>query len=220
MATSPLEYHLEELKLAQDAADSRRILPEIPPEARSVLDVGCGAGQTLVACHREGCRAVGVEFDFAALQLGRQLQVPAHLAQASGERLPFAAASFDFLFSRVALPYMNIPVALAEMARVMQPGGRIWLTLHPLAMLSWSYALRDPRRMVFEIYRLCNTAALHFTGKQFHYPLRRSRMESYQTGQGIRRALKRAGFEEIEIRQATHFVVKARRAGIPGRGTC
>jgi ubiquinone/menaquinone biosynthesis C-methylase UbiE len=38
------------------------------------------------------------------------------------------------VISRVALPYMHIPMALAEIARVVKSGGHVWLTLHPFAM--------------------------------------------------------------------------------------
>lgn len=38
------------------------------------------------------------------------------------------------MISRVALPYMHIPMALAEIARVVKSGGHVWLTLHPFAM--------------------------------------------------------------------------------------
>jgi ubiquinone/menaquinone biosynthesis C-methylase UbiE len=107
------------------------------------------------------------------------------MACASGEALPFRDQSFDFLFSRVALPYMNIPVALAEFRRVLKPGAGLWLSLHPLSMLSWKSALTSVRRFPFEIYRLTNTAALRWGGFQFRYPLRSSYMESYQTAASI-----------------------------------
>jgi SAM-dependent methyltransferase len=214
MASNSPEYHLAELAVARSTDDPRRILPDIPAAARRVLDIGCGAGQTLLACAAENRTSVGVDFDFDALRLGGSLQLPASLAQATGEQLPFRSASFDFVFSRVALPYMKIPTALAEIARVLQPGGRVWLTLHPLGMFSWQ-SLSRPRSAVYELYRLCNTAALHWGGFQFRYPLRRSRTESYQTSAGIRRALQHAGFDEIRIlRTAQHFVATARHPNV------
>jgi ubiquinone/menaquinone biosynthesis C-methylase UbiE len=210
MASNSPEYHLAELALARATNDPRRILPDIPADARRVLDIGCGAGQTLLACAAENRQAVGVDYDFEALRLGASLNVPASLAQATGEQLPFRDASFDFVFSRVALPYMKIPAALAEIARVLQPGGRVWFALHPLDMFSWQ-SFAHPRSAAYELYRLLNTASLHYGGLQFRYPLRPSRTESYQTPAGIRRALQRAGFDEIQLhRTAQHCVVAAR----------
>jgi ubiquinone/menaquinone biosynthesis C-methylase UbiE len=212
MASNSPDYHLAEHALTQAAGDHRRVLPEIPDSARRILDIGCGAGQTLLACAQAGRQAFGIDYDFEALQLGQNLRVPAALARASGEELPFRSASFDFVYSRVALPYMKIPVALAEIARVLQPGGRVWFTLHPLTMLSWSQAFSRPRKLLFEAYRLFNTAVLHFGGSQIRYPLRSSRTESYQTDRGIRQALLHAGFQDVELRRtAVHFIATARK---------
>jgi len=205
------EYHLRELAVARSADDPRRVMPEIPDGARRVLDIGCGAGQTLVASDLKGAGAFGIDYDFSALQMGKSLGANVSLVQATGERLPFADRSFDFVFSRVALPYMRIPPALREIARVLVPGGRIWLSLHSLKMASWSHALSNPRRTAYEIYKLLNTAALHFGSSQYRYPLAKRRTESYQTTAGIRRALTRAGFTEIEIRRGAFFIVSAKK---------
>jgi ubiquinone/menaquinone biosynthesis C-methylase UbiE len=45
------------------------------------------------------------------------------LAQAHGERLPFAAASFEAVFAECTLSLFDIETALPEWARVLQPGG-------------------------------------------------------------------------------------------------
>lgn len=204
-------YHLGELAVARSLNDPRRAVPEIPEGCKRVLDVGCGAGQTLMAADLKGAAAFGIDFELEALKLGKQIEVAAGLACASGEALPFRAGSFDFVFSRVALPYMNIATAAAEIARVLQPGGCVWITLHPLSMLSWSKALSHPKRAAFEMYRLVNTASLHFAGTQFCYPLQRRRTESYQTERGIRRVLERAGFRDIQVTRNRHFLVTARK---------
>ena len=123
-------YHRMELRIALDGADSRRAMPVIPPGVTSILDVGCGAGQTLIASRlRPAVRAVGVDPDFEALALGRRLGAPVHLVHACGESLPFAADSFDMVISRVAVPYMRRGSALAEMARVLRPGGHALLVV-------------------------------------------------------------------------------------------
>ena len=43
-----LEYHLLELEIARSPDDPRCVMPELRPSYRAVLDVGCGAGQTLL----------------------------------------------------------------------------------------------------------------------------------------------------------------------------
>jgi len=46
---STLAYHLEELESALKATDLGRNRPILLPEDRTILDVGCGIGQSFVA---------------------------------------------------------------------------------------------------------------------------------------------------------------------------
>jgi ubiquinone/menaquinone biosynthesis C-methylase UbiE len=209
--SSKADYHLNELKIARSPADPRRAMPVIPEGCERVLDIGCGAGQTLVASDLAGAAAFGIDYDLEALRLGKKIGTGIRFVQASGEALPFRDGAFDFVFSRVALPYMRIPVALRDIARVLKPGGGLWLTLHPLAMFSLRNAIGSLRRSLFEIYRLTNTAALHLAAWQFRFPLKRSVTESWQTERGVRLALRKAGFESIRIASGSHFTVTARK---------
>jgi len=119
-------YHVLELQIAADPADTRRVMPSITAAHRRIVDVGCGAGQTLIASRLpEDVIAVGVDCDQGALSLGRLLYPRLRLARARGESLPLPTAYFDLAISRVALPYMRTGAALAEMARVLRPGGRL-----------------------------------------------------------------------------------------------
>ena len=112
-----LEYHHRELEIALSPDDARRALPVIPDGCARVLDVGCGAGQTLIASDLKGARGFGIDYDYSPLKGGKERNGHIEFVQASGESLPFADASLDFVISRVALPYMRIPVAAAEIAR-------------------------------------------------------------------------------------------------------
>src|SRR5579862_1211793 len=105
------EYHLRELEIALSPDDARRALPVVPDGCARVLDVGCGAGQTLIASDLKGARAFGIDYDHSPLKGGKARNGHIEFVQASGEALPFADASLDFVISRVALPYMRIPVA-------------------------------------------------------------------------------------------------------------
>jgi SAM-dependent methyltransferase len=98
---------------------------------QSVLDVGCGAGlDALIAAGRVAPgRVVGVDFSAdmvaraqaAAAEAG--LAVEFHLAEAG--RLPLPDASFDALLANGVLNLNpDRKTLLAEMARVLKPGGR------------------------------------------------------------------------------------------------
>src|SRR5262245_16260126 len=128
-----LDYHHDELRVALDASHPAHCLPVVEPHVTRVLDVGCGMVQSVLALRLDpGVEAWGVDIDPVAISAGQQiLGSNIHLEVGSGERLPFANESFDFVFSRVALPYMIIPDALAEIRRVLRSGGRFWTVLHP-----------------------------------------------------------------------------------------
>ena len=211
-AKSSRDYHLAELAVARSRDDHRRSVPDIPEGSERVLDIGCGAGQTLMACDLKGAQPHGIELDLDAIRLGQNLSLGIHFACGGGELLPYRDASFDMVWSRVVMPYMHIPTAISEAARVLRVGGHIWLTLHALSMFSLRRALHNHRTAVFEAYRLLNTVTLHLCGRQFRYPLRRSVIESYQTEFGISRVLLRHGFEDLRMsKKDSQFLVQARK---------
>ena len=115
------QYHLLELEIALSARDPRRIMPEIPRSTQRLLDVGCGAGQTILGLQLgPDVEAVGIDPDNDAVSLGRSWTASAQLVCGRGESLPFPDASFDFVMSRVALPYTNLPEATREIGRVLR----------------------------------------------------------------------------------------------------
>jgi ubiquinone/menaquinone biosynthesis C-methylase UbiE len=210
MHTSSIAYHQGELRVALDRGDPHRLVPE-PGNAAAILDIGCGAGQTLVALGAAG-RSVGVDIDLAALRVAASGPAgePLRVAAAQGEQLPFAPGTFDYVYSRVALPYMNIPVALAEMARVLQPGGHLWLALHPIAIPAEQFRRGNLKGKVYALYTMVNGAWFHLSGRTLRLPGKIC--ESIQTRRGMRIALRRAGFRNVVFhRTAVHFTVTAER---------
>jgi ubiquinone/menaquinone biosynthesis C-methylase UbiE len=132
------------------------------------------------------------------------------VAAAKGEHLPFADRTFDFVYSRVALPYMNIPAALAEMHRVLRPGGRLWLTLHTIDIPAAQFRRGNLKGKIYAAYTVLNGLWFHVSGRTFRFL--RGLCESIQTERGMRIALSRAGFSNIEFRRTTHhFTVTAAR---------
>ena len=211
MNKSSIEYHEGELRIALDPTNPNRLLPEIG-DAESILDIGCGAAQTLIALDT-GSRRFGIDIDVEALAFG--VRGPAgttdiRLVAARGEHLPFQENSFDFVYSRVALPYMNVPVALAEMHRVLRSRGRLWLTLHPIEIPASQFRRGNLKGKVFAVYVVLNGLWFHLSGRTFRF-LRAIR-ESFQTERGMRIALVRAGFSRVQFRRTPHhFIVTAER---------
>src|ERR671910_112123 len=105
MPTESDNYHLDELRIATTEGHSQRIMPPVMKSDRSVLDVGYGAGQTLIATNFEpGTTVIGLDVDKSALALGRKLDQTIIFVCGRAENLPFKGERLDFVFSRVALP--------------------------------------------------------------------------------------------------------------------
>jgi SAM-dependent methyltransferase/uncharacterized protein YbaR (Trm112 family) len=108
-------------------------IPEIrlPAGAGKVLlDVGCNWGRWTIAAARRGYTAVGLDPQLnsvrAARRVARQLGVDARFVVADARYVPFVDATFDTVFSYSVLqhlPKQDVAAALADIRRVLRPGG-------------------------------------------------------------------------------------------------
>ncbi|MFP4537666.1 MAG: class I SAM-dependent methyltransferase [Dichotomicrobium sp.] len=116
-----------------DALEQGLVLDLIgPPDGRRILDVGCGDGVLATMLARRGAQVFGVDASprmiAAARRRGRVEGAKARFAVARAERLPFASECFDSVVAVTVLCFIADPAAaLAEMARVLKPGGRLIL---------------------------------------------------------------------------------------------
>jgi ubiquinone/menaquinone biosynthesis C-methylase UbiE len=216
MFSDSSDYHRLELAIATDPNDCRRVMPRVEPRHRRILDIGCGAGQTLIGSNLSGdVLAVGIDRDHSALVLGKRLSSAIHFVSGRGESLPFANDFFDLVICRVALPYMHISRALSEMARVTAAGGDLWLVLHPFSMtakeLGTNLAHLHVKASLYRLWVLINGLMLNTVGRQWHWPGNPNRYETWQASGAMKRALLAAGFDQIQISREKHFVVTAIR---------
>jgi ubiquinone/menaquinone biosynthesis C-methylase UbiE len=99
-----------------------------------VLEVAIGTGRNF-AFYPEGVRLTGIDLSPAMLEIARErareLGMDADLREGDAQQLPFADASFDTVVCTLSL--CNIPddrKAVAEMKRVLRPGGQLLLLDH------------------------------------------------------------------------------------------
>jgi len=99
-----------------------------------VLEVAIGTGLNL-PCYPDGVRLTGIDFSGSMLAVARRraagLGVPVDLREGDAQRLAFPDASFDTVvctFSLCAIP--DEAQAVAEMSRVLRPGGLLLLADH------------------------------------------------------------------------------------------
>ena len=106
----------------------------LPAPGRRTLDVGCGEGRVGRALSSDGHRVVGIDSSPTLLELAREAGGYEELVCGDAAELPWAATSFDLAIAYMSLQDVNdLRGSLAEIARVLEPGGRLCLAIvHPL----------------------------------------------------------------------------------------
>ncbi|MGZ6299741.1 MAG: class I SAM-dependent methyltransferase [Candidatus Limnocylindria bacterium] len=128
----------------------------VTPDSR-VLDLGCGRGGVVELIWREVKLAAGLDPDSPSLSEHRAPGMP--VVRGVGERLPFAAASFDLVVCVWVMEHLEDPeTTLREVRRVLRPGGHfVFLTPNLRNPLMWLNRLgkalpRLQRRLVPRLY--------------------------------------------------------------------
>ncbi len=107
-----------------------------------ILEAGCGTGLVMERVRREGsAHLFGI--DLSAGMLAAARQHGNNVAQASIIALPFRDESFDVAYSFKVLAHVpDISGALAEMARIVRPGGTLvveFYNRHSIRGLRWRF---------------------------------------------------------------------------------
>ncbi len=102
-----------------------------------VLDAGCGGGGMPLSLAEEAGTVVGIDpaerFQDAGVRLGQERGLRnLYFALADGMALPFRAGCFDLVLSHAVIEHVaDAPLYLRECARVLAPGGRVYLSTSP-----------------------------------------------------------------------------------------
>ena len=115
------------LSFGQDPRWRRAMVSHVPRDGGSVLDVATGTGLVADRLLAAGHRVTGLDQSPDMLAVARsRFGDRIDLVEASATEIPFADASFDHLTFTYLLRYVDDPAAtLAELARVVRPGGTI-----------------------------------------------------------------------------------------------
>ncbi|MCR3720590.1 MULTISPECIES: class I SAM-dependent methyltransferase [Prauserella salsuginis group] len=115
----------------------------------SVLDVGCGSGKLSASLRDRGATVTGIDASAGMLELAEQrLGDDTELLLVDlNDPLPFDDETFDDAIASLVLHYLeDWTAALAEMRRVLKPGGRLFASVdHPFV----AYTIQDPRPNYF-----------------------------------------------------------------------
>src|SRR5262249_41631860 len=115
------------LSFGQDPRWRRFLVSRLPRDGGHVLDVATGTGLVAAELLAHGFEVTGVDQSLGMLAHARERFGPrVELVEASAEELPFADRAFDPLTVTYLLRYVADPAAtLAELARVVRPGGTV-----------------------------------------------------------------------------------------------
>ena len=101
-----------------------------PLTGKMLLDVGCGDGALAAVLARRGAHVTGLDSDplmvAAARQRAEREAIPLTIVEGKGEALPFHPEMFDLTLAVTSLCFIrDATQPIAEMARVLKPGGRL-----------------------------------------------------------------------------------------------
>jgi demethylmenaquinone methyltransferase / 2-methoxy-6-polyprenyl-1,4-benzoquinol methylase len=159
------------------------------PAGSVVLDVASGTGDLCVAAAQRGLRPLALDLSAGMLSVRRS---PAPAVQCAAEALPIGYGSVDGVVCGFALRnFTHLDAALAEMARVLRPGGRV-------ALLEVGAPERPLTRACFDVWfsrvvpmiggALSDTAAYRYLPASVAY---------LPDAAGMRTALVAAGFSGV-----------------------
>ncbi len=109
-----------------------RFLDLLPGAALPLLDLGCGPGRDTKHLLEKNYRVIGADLSEGMLSEARRRVPQGQFVQADMLKLPFAEASFGGIWCCAALlhlPRALAAPALAEMFRVLGPGGALFLAV-------------------------------------------------------------------------------------------
>jgi len=190
---------------------------------RRILDLGSGMGGASVALALEGAAPLAFEYnraycDIIRLRAARyELALP--IVNGVGERLPFAEGSFDLAICWDVVEHVQNPDRLlAELARVLRPGGRALLTVIN------RYAFRDPHYhlpLLNWMPRPLAEALIAWRGRSKGGSAFSDRQElsemHYYTMRGFRRVAASHGFRVGDIREDRVRRGEGTAGGLKGR---
>jgi SAM-dependent methyltransferase len=112
-----------------------QFLELLPPPGRRTLDLGCGEGRLARDLKALGHDIVAVDLSPTMVAAAREADPGLKVHVADAADLPFEDASFDLVVAFMSLQDMDeVDGAIAEAARVLEPGGSFCLAVvHPLA---------------------------------------------------------------------------------------
>ena len=145
-----------------------RALLETIPRGRA-LDAACGTGRQSRLLVDLGHEVEGVDLNETMLAIARERVPTAHFLQGRLDAIPHGDASFDLAVCSLALTHVpELLPALAELARVVEPGGHAVISdIHPVAVhrgISAGFRAPDITDGMIQVPNLLHEVSEYVTG--------------------------------------------------------
>jgi len=176
-----------------------------------VLDLAAGTGTSTVPLAQAGALAVACDFSRGMLAVGRQRAPWLPFVAGDALALPFADASFDAVTISFGLRNVtDVDAALAQMVRVLRPGGRLVVCefSHPsVAVLRTGY--------VEYLMRALPTVARAVSSNPDAYVYLAESIRAWPDQAGLAARLQAAGLVEVAWRNLSGGIVALHRGRRP-----
>jgi SAM-dependent methyltransferase len=171
------------------------------PAGSRVLDVGFGKGEQMRALRTTGCLAIGVEPDPARVFAGGTDGLT--VCRGVAEHLPFVNGAFDGVVCKVVVPYTDESKVIAEISRVLRPGGLARVSYHGLGYALHVLMEPDWKRRIYAARTLVNSWVYSVLGKRLPGFLGSA---LYQSRRRLNQYYDRAGLQLLEDTNAPRFL--------------
>jgi len=197
------------LSAGQDRRWRREVVSALDPGVGwRVLDLAAGTGTSSDAFHAVGAQVVAADFSLGMLRQGRTARPHLPFVAADALFLPFAAASFDAV--SISFGLRNLQSArqgLAEMARVVRPGGT-------LVVCEFSHPTNPFLRTVYEEYlmRALPGIARGVSSSPDAYVYLAESIQDWPDQAALAAVVGAAGWQDVQWRNLTGGIVTLHRA--------
>ena len=180
-----------------------------------VLDVACGTGDLTIELLRRGCHAEGIDLSAEMMAIAQHkcenLRLPSAsycFQVADAEHLPYADGCFDLVSSAFGVRnFVHIEQGLAEMRRVLKPGGQLLLLElstpdHPFMRFFYHFYARHGIPLLGSLVAHDRAAYTYLPASIEHFP----------KGQAMIDILRGVGYSHVEQQKYTFGVCRCYRA--------
>jgi demethylmenaquinone methyltransferase/2-methoxy-6-polyprenyl-1,4-benzoquinol methylase len=176
-----------------------------------VLDACCGTGDLAIAAREAGGDVVGLDFSEGMLERARRKSDAVEWVQGDALALPFPAGSFDAATVGFGIRNLSdLEAGLAELARVVRPGGRV-------ACLE----ITRPRGLLRPFFRLWFDGLVPLLGKAFPgggaYAYLPASVRRFPGPEDLAAAFERAGLGSVSWRLLGGGIVALHVGTVTGR---